>query len=79
MTAQITPEPTREEREALLRALAAAELAQEGPSGWWEAGIREAVEGDAEGSASVWESLASHGLCRPGAPGAPGAAVRRSR
>jgi hypothetical protein len=40
----ITPEPTPEEREALLAALAARDGDSAGPSAWWEAGIREAVE-----------------------------------
>jgi hypothetical protein len=42
--AAITPEPTPEEREALLAALAARDGDSAGPSAWWEAGIREAVE-----------------------------------
>jgi hypothetical protein len=45
MTVEITPEPTPEEREAILRALAALD-GREGGSAWWEAGIREAVEDD---------------------------------
>jgi hypothetical protein len=45
MGVEIRPEPTREEREAILRAL--AEPARDGqPSAWWEAGVREAVEDD---------------------------------
>ena len=48
MAFEITPEPTPEERDALLRALAAQNGAHERPSRWWEAGIREAVEGEAE-------------------------------
>jgi len=39
---EITPEPTPEEREALLRALAARN-GQVVPA-WWVAGVREAVE-----------------------------------
>jgi hypothetical protein len=47
MGVEIRPEPTPEEREAILRAL--AELArEEQPSAWWEAGVREAVDGDSE-------------------------------
>ena len=47
MGVEIRPEPTPEEREAILRAL--VELArQEQPSVWWAAGVREAVDGDAE-------------------------------
>jgi hypothetical protein len=45
---EITPEPTPEERDALLRALASQNGTREGPSRWWEAGIREAVELEAE-------------------------------
>ena len=48
MAFEITPEPTPEERDALLRALAAHDGTRERPSRWWEAGIREAVEVDAE-------------------------------
>jgi len=42
---EITPEPTPEEREAIVAAL--AELAESDPgreSAWWSAGIRENVE-----------------------------------
>jgi hypothetical protein len=47
MGVEIRPEPTPVEREAILRAL--AELArEEQPSAWWEAGVREAVDGDSE-------------------------------
>ena len=45
MGVEISPEPTPEEREALLRALAAFEVPAAG-SAWWEAGIREAAEDD---------------------------------
>jgi hypothetical protein len=46
---QITPEPTPEEREALLRALAELDDPDsDGVSPWWEAGIREAVEDEPE-------------------------------
>jgi hypothetical protein len=44
MRVAITPEPTPEEREALLRALAAQNGRPQRPSAWWEAGVREAVE-----------------------------------
>jgi hypothetical protein len=50
LTFEITPEPGPEEREALLRALAAEEDASFAPSPWWAAGIREAVEEDPEES-----------------------------
>jgi hypothetical protein len=43
---EITPEPTPEEREAILRALAALEGREDGGSAWWQAGVREAVEED---------------------------------
>jgi len=46
MTVEITPEPTPEEREAILRALAVLDGPASGSSAWWEAGIREAVEDD---------------------------------
>jgi hypothetical protein len=47
MGVEIRPEPTPEEREAILRAL--AELGRDGrPGAWWEAGIRESAEGAAE-------------------------------
>ena len=44
MPVEISPEPTPEEREALLRALAALDGWADGGSAWWEAGIRETVE-----------------------------------
>ena len=45
MGAEIRPEPTPEEREAILRAL--AQPARDGqPSAWWQAGVREAVGDD---------------------------------
>ena len=47
MAVEISPEPTPEEREALLAALAAREAAPTA-SAWWTAGIREAVEGEDE-------------------------------
>ena len=43
MSLEISPEPAPEEREALLRALAALDVPARG-SAWWEAGIRESVE-----------------------------------
>jgi hypothetical protein len=49
MRYEILPEPTPVEREALARGLAAADegrAASVSESAWWEAGIREAVEGD---------------------------------
>jgi len=48
MSLEISPEPTPEERDALLRALAAQNGAHRRLSPWWEAGIREAVEADSE-------------------------------
>jgi hypothetical protein len=46
---ELTPEPTPEEREALLRALGSAEApADAGSAAWWEAGVREAIEADPE-------------------------------
>lgn len=50
MAVQITPEPAPEEREALLRALGAADEARDSASAWWRAGIREAVEEEPEES-----------------------------
>lgn len=49
MTVEITPEPTPEEREALLLALAKLNGGgdAERPSSWWRAGILEAVDEDA--------------------------------
>jgi hypothetical protein len=46
MTVEITPEPTPEEREAILCALAALDGREGGSSAWWEAGLRGAVEDD---------------------------------
>jgi hypothetical protein len=45
MAVEIKPEPTPDEREAIRRALAELDR-EERPSAWWEAGIREAVDGD---------------------------------
>ena len=49
MRVEITPEPTPEEREALLQAVAELDGRGNGGSAWWEAGIREAVEDEPEG------------------------------
>ena len=51
MTVGITPEPTPEERAAILAALEELRAEEErGPGGWWEAGLRESVEDeDADG------------------------------
>jgi hypothetical protein len=48
VTVEIDPEPTPEERQALLAALARLDGKPRHASPWWDAGIREAVEGDAE-------------------------------
>ena len=48
MQVEIRPEPTPEERAAILRALAELDGHDKQPSGWWQAGIRETVEGDPE-------------------------------
>jgi hypothetical protein len=44
MAVEIRPEPTPEEREAILRALAELDGGGQARSGWWEAGVREALE-----------------------------------
>ena len=45
MDAEITPEPTPEERAAILAALERLRAEEErGPGAWWEAGLRESVE-----------------------------------
>jgi hypothetical protein len=45
MGAEIRPEPTPEERAAILQAL--AELEEDGTeSVWWQEGLREGVEGE---------------------------------
>jgi hypothetical protein len=44
VTVEITPEPTPEEREALLAALAALNGPLDEAPAWWQAGIREVVE-----------------------------------
>ena len=45
---QIRPEPTPEEREALLRALAGAGLLENGldPDAWWLDGVRESLDAE---------------------------------
>jgi hypothetical protein len=49
LAVRITPEPTPEEREALLRALADIDHSNgDGVSRWWQAGIREALEDEPE-------------------------------
>jgi hypothetical protein len=48
VTVEISPEPTPEEREGLLRALAALDAPANDVSAWWEAGIRESVEEEPE-------------------------------
>jgi hypothetical protein len=50
MDLEITPEPTAEEREALLRALASLNGKDDEPPAWWRAGAREAVEEDDGGT-----------------------------
>ena len=50
MDLEITPEPTPEEREALLPALASLNGKHAEPTAWWLAGVREAIEDDDGGS-----------------------------
>jgi hypothetical protein len=46
---EITPEPTPEERAAILAALDRIRAEDErGPGAWWEAGLRESVLEEAE-------------------------------
>jgi hypothetical protein len=45
---EISPEPTPEERDALLAALARLNGEARKSSAWWEAGIRESVEEESE-------------------------------
>jgi hypothetical protein len=45
---EITPEPTPEERAAVLAALAASNGAGGQVSEWWDAGVREATELEAD-------------------------------
>jgi hypothetical protein len=51
MGVEIRPEPTPEEREAIVRALGALEGHEEHTSAWWQAGVGEAVESEPEESA----------------------------
>jgi hypothetical protein len=51
---EFTPEPSPEERDALLHALAALDGPDQDGSAWWQAGIRESVEEEAEGSSAAW-------------------------
>jgi hypothetical protein len=45
--AEITPEPTPEERAAIAASLEQLRAAEEDdPGAWWEAGLRESVEDD---------------------------------
>lgn len=45
MNLEITPEPTPEERAAIVAALERLGAGEEcGPGAWWEAGLRESVE-----------------------------------
>jgi hypothetical protein len=49
---RITPEPSPEEREALLRAMADLDRVHDGDvSPWWQAGIHEAIEDEPEETA----------------------------
>ena len=50
MSVEITPEPSPDELEAVLVALAERSHARDEPSRWWRAGIREAVEGESSES-----------------------------
>lgn len=51
MDVEITPEPTEEERAAILAALARLPAKEDGARlrAWWEAGVREAVEDEEPG------------------------------
>jgi hypothetical protein len=51
MAVEIRPEPTPQEREAILRALAELDGRGEEPSAWWLDGVRESVGEDGELSA----------------------------
>jgi hypothetical protein len=46
MNVEITPEPTPEERAAIVAAVEQlrAEEEERGPGGWWETGLRENVD-----------------------------------
>jgi hypothetical protein len=47
---EITPEPTPEERAAIVAAIEALDAERpRGPGAWWEAGLRENVEEDGDG------------------------------
>ena len=47
---EITPEPTPEERAAIVAAIEALDAEQtREPGAWWEAGLRENVEDDGDG------------------------------
>jgi hypothetical protein len=47
---EITPEPTPEERAAIVAALERVAVAEAGGLGaWWEAGLRESVDDDEAG------------------------------
>jgi hypothetical protein len=54
--AVISPEPTPQEREALLAALAGLDGRSDAASPWWEAGIRDAVAVPDEGQFLSGES-----------------------
>jgi hypothetical protein len=45
VTAEIEPQPTPDEREVLLRALAQLQDDRGSDAEWWQAGITEAVDG----------------------------------
>lgn len=46
---EITPEPTAEERAAIVAALAHLDAEESrGPGAWWEAGLRESLEDEPE-------------------------------
>ena len=46
MSFEITPAPTPEEREVLVRTLTTRTGGNKRSSRWWEAGIREAIDAD---------------------------------
>jgi hypothetical protein len=48
VSVEITPEPSPEEHEALLRAIAALDDSRDAAPAWWRAGIQDAVEGEPE-------------------------------
>jgi hypothetical protein len=47
---EITPEPTAEERAAILAALEQLQADERAPGRWWEAGVRESIQGDEDES-----------------------------